>query len=54
MPIVKKLSPVSPKTASKKTGIKKRVIVQQSMTTISLFAGKIKKANDLLSVAKLM
>ena len=54
MPVAKKVSPVPPKTASMKTGTKKRVTVQQSMTNISLFSGKIKKANDLLSVAKLM
>lgn len=54
MPIAKKGSPVPPKTESKKTDAKKRVTVQQSMTSNSLFAGKIKKANDLLSVAKLM
>ena len=54
MPIAKKLSPVPQKKASKKTDAKKRVTVQQSMTNISLFSGKIKKANDLLSVAKLM
>ncbi|MDO9156457.1 hypothetical protein [Sediminibacterium sp.] len=54
MPVAKKVSTVPPKTASKKTGTKKRVTVQQSMTSNSLFAGKITKANDLLSVAKLM
>jgi hypothetical protein len=54
MPIAKKLSPIPQKKASKKTDAKKRVTVQQSMTSNSLFAGKITKANDLLSVAKLM
>ena len=54
MPVAKKLSPVPPKAVRKKIDVKKRVTVQQSMTSNSLFAGKIKKANDLLSVAKLM
>lgn len=54
MPVAKKLSPVKPKPVTKKTDAKKRVTVQKSMTNNSLFAGKIKKANDLLSVAKLM
>lgn len=54
MPVAKKHSAVTPKAVSKKTDAKKRVTVQKSMTSDSLFAGKIKKANDLLSVAKLM
>lgn len=54
MPIAKKKSLVPANTANKKTGVKKRITVQQSMTTISLFSGKIKKANDLLSVAILI
>lgn len=54
MPIAKKKSPVPPKTSNKKKGAKKLITVQQSMTNISLFSGKIKKANDLLSIAKLM